>query len=68
MTVELDWHGHSARIQVHDQNEHQLVNIDSHTAPNDRDMSGVEYEAITMVQAVCADQIHFLKSLLAQIG
>ena len=33
MTVELDWHGHSARIEVHDQNDNQLVNIDSHTAP-----------------------------------
>lgn len=33
MTIELDWHGHSAKIQVHDQNDNQLVNIESHTAP-----------------------------------
>ena len=33
MTIELDWYGHSAKIQVHDQNDNQLVNIESHIAP-----------------------------------
>ena len=35
--------------------------------PNDRDMSDVEYEAISMLLTIYAEQIDFLKWLLAQI-